>query len=167
MPDAAAIAAHTPPRADLVLVGHSHHDHLLDAPAVALRTGAPLLGSLSTIRVRRASGLDHDHLITVAGGEDLAFDGFSVRAIPSLHSRVGDRYLFAEIAAEPALPMPAAQYREGCRSPRHVSAADRPAPHRAQVAKIAQPRPRCLAVDRRGQTCVDAALAPLAGGMAR
>src|SRR5213075_3140263 len=40
VPDAAAIAAHTPPHADLVLVGHSHHDHLLDAPSVARRTGA-------------------------------------------------------------------------------------------------------------------------------
>src|SRR4051812_10620184 len=38
VPDAAAIAAHTPAHADVVLVGHSHHDHLLDAPAVALRT---------------------------------------------------------------------------------------------------------------------------------
>ncbi|MEO7732451.1 MAG: MBL fold metallo-hydrolase, partial [Kofleriaceae bacterium] len=113
VPDAAAIAAHTPARADLVLVGHSHHDHLLDAPSVALRTGAPLLGSLSTIRVGRASGLDDDHLIAVAGGDDLAFAGFSVRAIPSLHSRIGDRSLFAEIAADPKLPMPAAQYRDG------------------------------------------------------
>jgi L-ascorbate metabolism protein UlaG (beta-lactamase superfamily) len=113
VPDAAAIAAHTPARADLVLVGHSHHDHLLDAPAVALRTGAVLLGSLSTTRVGRASGLDDEHLIAVQGGEDLAFDGYSVRAIPSLHSAVGDRLLFDEIAADPKLPMPAAQYHEG------------------------------------------------------
>jgi len=113
VPDAAAIAAHTPAHADLVLVGHSHHDHLLDAPSVALRTGAPLLGSVSTIRVGRASGLDDDHLLAVTGGEDLTFAGFSVRAIPSLHSRVGDRWLGGDIAADPKLPMPAAQYREG------------------------------------------------------
>jgi L-ascorbate metabolism protein UlaG (beta-lactamase superfamily) len=113
VPDAAAIAAHTPPRADLVFVGHSHHDHLLDAPSVALRTGATLLGSLSTTRVGRASGLDDDHLIAVKGGEDLARDGYSIRAIPSLHSAVGDRYLFGEISADPKLPMTAAQYQEG------------------------------------------------------
>ena len=40
VPDVAAIAAHTPARAELVVVGHSHYDHLLDAPEVAKRTGA-------------------------------------------------------------------------------------------------------------------------------
>jgi len=43
IPDPAAIAAHAPAHADLVMVGHSHADHLLDAPAVAVRTGAQLM----------------------------------------------------------------------------------------------------------------------------
>jgi len=114
VPDAAAIAAHTPGRADLVVVGHSHHDHLLDAPAVALRTGAQLLGSVSTTRVGRASGIADDHLITIQGGEDFEMDGYSIRVIPSLHSAIGDKHIFgAAIEAEPRLPMPAAQYQEG------------------------------------------------------
>lgn len=114
VPDAAAIAAHTAAKADLVVVGHSHHDHLLDAPAVALRSGATLLGSLSTTRVGRASGLADDRLITVKGGEDFAMDGYSIRAIPSLHSAIGDKHIFGgEIAAEPTLPMPASGYQEG------------------------------------------------------
>jgi L-ascorbate metabolism protein UlaG (beta-lactamase superfamily) len=89
VPDAAAITAHTPARADLVFVGHSHYDHLLDAPAVALRAGAQLLGSLSTTRVGRASGIADDHLITVKGGEDFEMDGYSIRAIASLHAAIG------------------------------------------------------------------------------
>jgi L-ascorbate metabolism protein UlaG (beta-lactamase superfamily) len=114
VPDAAAIAAHAPPRADLVVVGHSHYDHLLDAPAVALRSGAQLLGSLSTTRVGHASGLADDHLITVKGGEDFAMTGYSIRAIPSLHSAIGDKHIFGrEIAADVKLPMPAAGYEEG------------------------------------------------------
>ncbi len=114
VPDAAAIAAHTPARADLVVVGHSHYDHLLDAPAVALRTGAQLLGSASTTRVGRASGVADERLITVKGGEDFAMDGFSLRAIPSLHSALGAKHVFGtEIPPEPKLPMPQAGYQEG------------------------------------------------------
>src|SRR5262245_34233629 len=41
-PDPAAIAARAPARADLIVIGHSHVDHLLDAPAIALRTGAEI-----------------------------------------------------------------------------------------------------------------------------
>lgn len=111
VPDAAAIAAHSPPRADLVFVGHSHYDHLLDAPAVALRTGARLLGSVSTTRVGRASGLADDRLITIQGGEDLELDGYSIRVIPSLHSRTGQDS--GEIGAAPVLPMPGEHYEEG------------------------------------------------------
>ncbi len=113
VPDVAAIAAHAPPHAALVMVGHSHFDHLLDAPAVALRTGAKLLGSASTIRVGRAAGVPEDRLIAVKGGEDLELDGFSVRVIPSLHSEIGASNLLGEIVDHPALPMPASGYAEG------------------------------------------------------
>ena len=110
VPDAAAIAAHAPPHADLVVVGHSHYDHLLDAPAVALRTGAKLMGSESTLRVGRASGLDADHLLGVKGGEDFELNGFSVRVIPSLHSVIS---FGGEVVDAPILPMPSSGYGEG------------------------------------------------------
>ena len=114
VPDAAAIAAHTPAHADLVVVGHSHADHLLDAPAVALRTGAPLIGSVATARVARASGVPDDHLTTIKGGEDFELAGFSVRVIPSLHAAIGDEGLFGEPAPGPVkLPMPWSAYIEG------------------------------------------------------
>jgi L-ascorbate metabolism protein UlaG (beta-lactamase superfamily) len=113
-PDADAIAAHAPVRADLILVGHSHYDHLLDAPAVALRTGAQLLGSATTAHVGRASGVPDDHLIAVKGGEDFEMDGYSVRVIPSLHSAIGDKHVFgAALDADPQLPMAASGYAEG------------------------------------------------------
>jgi L-ascorbate metabolism protein UlaG (beta-lactamase superfamily) len=113
MSDPAAVAAHSPVHADVVLVGHSHVDHLLDAPAVAIRTGATLVGSLSTIRVGRASGVDEDHLQAVKGGEDLERKGYSIRVIPSLHSEVGAAYLFGEIRADVKLPMMMDDYQEG------------------------------------------------------
>jgi L-ascorbate metabolism protein UlaG (beta-lactamase superfamily) len=114
VPDAAAIAAHTPVHADLVVVGHSHADHLLDAPAVALRTGAQLIGSVATARVARASGMTDDRVTTIKGGEDFALAGFSLRVIPSLHSAIGDEGLFGEPSPGPlALPMRISGYIEG------------------------------------------------------
>jgi L-ascorbate metabolism protein UlaG (beta-lactamase superfamily) len=113
-PDPEAISRHAPARADLLVIGHSHVDHLLDAPAVALKTGAQLMGSESTIRVGRASGVPEDHLIPVKGGEDYAFDGFSVRVIPSLHSALDDKHTIGtSIADGVKLPMTFAQYEEG------------------------------------------------------
>ncbi|MCB9564898.1 MAG: MBL fold metallo-hydrolase [Kofleriaceae bacterium] len=114
VPDAAAIAAHSPARADLIVVGHSHADHLLDAPAVALRTGAQIMGSRTTTLVARASGVPDDHLIGVRGGEDLAFDGYAVRVVPSLHSMIGDKHVLGtELTAAPTMPMPFDGYAEG------------------------------------------------------
>ena len=87
--DPQAVAARAPPKADLVLVSHDHPDHALDAPAVARSTGARLVGSLSLAQRAAREGLPDDRILPVKGGEDLEFDGFSVRVIPSLHSRTG------------------------------------------------------------------------------
>jgi L-ascorbate metabolism protein UlaG (beta-lactamase superfamily) len=91
--DPAAVAAHAPKRAELIVIGHSHVDHLLDAPAVALAAGAQIMGSDSTVRVARSAGVAADRLIPIKGGEDYAFDGFSVRVIPSLHSALDDKHV--------------------------------------------------------------------------
>lgn len=89
-------------------------DHLLDAPSVALRTGAHLIGSVATARVARASGVTGAQLTTVKGGEDYELDGFSLRVIPSLHSAIGDDGLFREPPPAPLkLPMTEAGYVEG------------------------------------------------------
>lgn len=113
-PDLAAIAARAPKRADLIVVGHSHVDHLLDAPAVAQATGAQLLGSASTARYARVSGLAEDRIVPVRGGEDYAMAGYSVRVIPSLHSALGDKHVMGgEIAAAPTTPLRFADFAEG------------------------------------------------------
>jgi L-ascorbate metabolism protein UlaG (beta-lactamase superfamily) len=112
--DPVAIAARAPKRADLIVVGHSHVDHLLDAPAVALHTGAQIMGSVSTARYARAVGVAADHIITVKGGEDFAMAGFSIRAIPSLHSALDGKHAFGGVIAEaPALPMRFEDFEEG------------------------------------------------------
>lgn len=114
VPDAAAIAARTPPRVDAILIGHSHVDHLLDAPTIARATGAQLIGSATTAAVARASGVPDDQIVTVTGGEDYQFDGWSVRVLPSLHSALDAKHTVGgPLAGPPVLPMRFADYAEG------------------------------------------------------
>lgn len=87
--DPRAVEAHTPPKVDAVVVGHAHVDHALDAPAVAKKTGAVLVGTRALVEQARAAGVPDAQLRQVKGGEDLAFEGFSVRVVPSLHSMIG------------------------------------------------------------------------------
>lgn len=116
VPDEAAIAARIPAKLDLIVIGHSHVDHVLDAPAVARRTGASVMGSLSTANYARAAGLPAEKVIPIKGGEDYAFDGFSVRVLPGLHSALDDKHTMGAHEIIPASgrpPTTMAQFAEG------------------------------------------------------
>lgn len=76
------------PRADDVLIGHSHFDHILDAPALCERTGARLIGSSDTANVARAAGLAESQIVATEGREDIATRSGHVRGLPSDHGRV-------------------------------------------------------------------------------
>lgn len=112
-PDAAAIAARAPKRADLIVVGHSHVDHALDVPAVALATGARVVGSETTAWLARASGVPEDRIVAVRGGERITGGDASVQVIRSLHSKIGDDLLGKVLTAAPQLPIKAFDYPEG------------------------------------------------------
>jgi L-ascorbate metabolism protein UlaG (beta-lactamase superfamily) len=99
-PDTAAIDAHVP-RANYVLVTHTHYDHVLDVPQIALKTHATVIGTESTANVLRAYKVPEEQLITVRGGEDYEFGAFSLKVIPSLHSPLDHkRYFSSEKAPE-------------------------------------------------------------------
>jgi L-ascorbate metabolism protein UlaG (beta-lactamase superfamily) len=76
-------------RADLILVGHGHFDHLADVPYVATKTGAAVLGTETHVNLLQKMGAPAAQLGTVRGGEYLQYDGFTVEVFPSLHSVTG------------------------------------------------------------------------------
>jgi L-ascorbate metabolism protein UlaG (beta-lactamase superfamily) len=104
-PDIAAIDAHIQ-RADLVLVSHTHYDHILDVPHIALKTRATVIGTESTANVMRAYGVPEEQLITVRGGEDYEFGTFSLKVIPSLHSPLDHKHYFSSETTPAGLKAP-------------------------------------------------------------
>ena len=72
-------------RLDAVVVLHSHYDHAMDAPEVARRTGALLVGSESTANVGRGWNLPESALYVPAVGEVLRFGRFELELVPSAH----------------------------------------------------------------------------------
>lgn len=94
-----------------VLVAHSHYDHALDAPAVAARTGAMLVGSESTANIGRGQGLPNQRIRVVRDGDVLALGGFSVRVFESPHS---PNALYPGVIPEPLrTPAKAGDFKEG------------------------------------------------------
>lgn len=64
---------------------HSHYDHAMDAPVVAERTGALLVGSESTLNLGRGLGLAEDRMKKVLPGERLTFGKWTLRFLASHH----------------------------------------------------------------------------------
>lgn len=82
--DTATIDKHIQ-RADFILITHTHPDHVLDVPYIARKTAATVIGTESARNLARAYGIPGDKLIVARGGDDLEFESWSVRVIPSLH----------------------------------------------------------------------------------
>src|SRR6266436_5315845 len=75
-------------RADYVLIGHSHFDHLWGAERIAAQTGATIVGSYETVRLLHDSdSVPEAQLLAVAGGEPVQLSSqVRARVFPSLHS---------------------------------------------------------------------------------
>jgi L-ascorbate metabolism protein UlaG (beta-lactamase superfamily) len=76
-------------KADLILLGHGHYDHMSDAASVGVRTGATLVGAALTTDVLKSEAVPPSQIRTVNGkGDDvLSFDGFKVQPILARHGQ--------------------------------------------------------------------------------
>lgn len=75
------------PRADAVLVGHTHFDHALDAPEIARRDGATVYGSTSAQHLLALHGLA-DRAVVVEPHRVYEIGPFEVTFVPSVHSKL-------------------------------------------------------------------------------
>ena len=70
-----------------VLVGHTHFDHAVDAPAIARRHGTKAYGSASLQRLMRLHGLGH-LAVEVIAHHPYQLGPFAVSFVPSRHSKL-------------------------------------------------------------------------------
>lgn len=73
-------------RLDAVFVVHSHYDHALDSPEVAIATGARLIGSASTHNIARGQGFPESRFQPAVTGEPFTIGRFTLTALPARHS---------------------------------------------------------------------------------
>jgi len=79
-------------RADHVLIGHSHFDHLWGAERIAHNTGVTIIGSHETVRLMQLEEVPEAQLMAVSGGERIRLsDNVTVRVFPSQHSCIWSR----------------------------------------------------------------------------
>ncbi len=116
IPDDLAIARHVPRRVDAVLCGHSHYDHVADAPRIARHTKAKLVGSPSTCAWGRAEGLPESQLVQIPPtGAVVRFGDIEVRYVPSRHGKIAFNRvpLVGEVLTTPSGPGRLWHYRMG------------------------------------------------------
>jgi L-ascorbate metabolism protein UlaG (beta-lactamase superfamily) len=106
---------------------HSHYDHAMDTPEVALRTGALVLGSEATANIARGWGLPESQIRVVSDGEEIQLGDFTLTPIESRHFTFPDPAMVAQLLTNSAIdeplqpPVSAFDYKLGKAYMLHVS----------------------------------------------
>ena len=79
-------------KADVILIGHAHSDHISDVAPVAAQTGAPVVGSAITTAEAIVLGVPKEQTITVSGSgnESLRYGDIAIRPTHIVHSTIED-----------------------------------------------------------------------------
>jgi L-ascorbate metabolism protein UlaG (beta-lactamase superfamily) len=106
---------------------HSHYDHAMDTPEVALRTGALVLGSEATANIARGWGLPESQIRVVNDGEEIRLGDFTLTPIESRHFTFPNPEMVAQLLTNSAIdeplrpPVSAFDYKLGKAYMLHVS----------------------------------------------
>jgi len=102
-------------KADQILIGHGHWDHLADIPYIAKKTGAQVIGSETHANLMRAFGVVEGKIVQVKGGEYMQFDGYTIEVFPGLHSMGGTKkwVVPGHLYHVPAMPTTVGELPEG------------------------------------------------------
>ncbi len=98
-------------RLDAVVASHSHYDHAMDAPYVARRTGALLVGSRSTTMIGRGFGLPEEQMALVEPEDALQVGTLTVTFARSAH--VAPVHFPGQISSPLTPPVRISSYRVG------------------------------------------------------
>jgi L-ascorbate metabolism protein UlaG (beta-lactamase superfamily) len=81
------LALHRVNRLRGIFISHTHHDHVMDAPFIARKTGATIYGSSSAMNVARGGDVPEAQLVRFQPNETYRVGGYMVTVIPSIHSK--------------------------------------------------------------------------------
>ncbi len=81
------IKKHHIDRLKAIFVSHTHHDHVMDVPYTAKKTGALVYGSSSAMNVCRGGNVEEDHLIEFKANETYQVGDYKITVLASLHSK--------------------------------------------------------------------------------
>lgn len=108
-PDEAALRKHIQ-HCDHILVTHAHFDHCMDAPEIALRTGARVHGSANTCRLMQAAGLPATQTHEITSGDNFDIADIHIRVLPAAHPWIPG-YTFGSLKHELQFPLRLRDYR--------------------------------------------------------
>lgn len=89
-----------------VIPMHSHYDHAMDAPEVARRTGALLMGSESTANIGRGWGLPESKIVVFENRQSVSVGDFVITPIESRHFEFADPEIRERALTSPQIEKP-------------------------------------------------------------
>lgn len=89
-----------------VLPVHSHYDHAMDTPEVALRTDAVVYGSEATANICRGWGFPEERIALLADGAPFQLGAFTITPMESKHFLFNDPAMVENMLTNSEIPEP-------------------------------------------------------------